>query len=661
MVYIHLRRALGVAFTIFALLCVPVFAQETPPPFLAAYTEGRTYILLADIPRGMAGFNIYCKKAKEFEKLNTEPIRPVKDPLMFREVLGEDYPWVAKAVKAANELQTLRRIQGDPGTGFAISLASLRVAAASGRLFVDTTAVKGKTWVYRVAYLDYGGKEFASKQLKVLLAEVRPDSPKGVKLEAGDGKVKVSWVYLSYTGKPKDITTGFNIYRRKEGEKKFVRINPLTILRQEGRLYRTDREVENGVDHTYYVTAVDFAGRESKPSGKQVARPKDLTPPLIPEGIKTIPDEGKITIVWKMNLELDLSHYNIYRSTSVTGEFSKINTAPIPGDKPSFIDTNVRYGSYFYKVQATDKNGNKGKLSGSVSGRCKDLTPPSPPTDITYKVKEHTVSLSWKPPVDPGLSGYYVYRGDKQERLIRIAKEPIEKDDLSFVDLGYRGRGLWPGKTYYYGVSALDEAMNESKINSIPVEIPDDVAPIAPATCYAKTTPEGKVKVEWQSSLSLDVASYRIYRGQKGGKPLRLQEVGKEVRSYLDQAVEKGQEYFYAVSGVDSVNNEGEKTEKVFVTVKDRDLPPPPTGVKAIVTEKGVTITWVPIKIEDLAGYCVYRSDMRTGVFEKLNKELITETKFLDREGKAGLYYRVTSLDTSGNENRRAKPVRAHR
>ena len=648
-------RALTVASLV---LCTRALAQRTPPPFLAAYTQGRAYILLTEMPGGTAGFNIYCKRGKKFERLNGEPIRPVKDPLVFREVLGEDYRWVARAVKAKNPLQTLRRIEGDPGTGFAMSLASLRVAAASGRLFVDTTAVEGKTW-YRVAYLDYRGREFASREVKVKLEEARPGPPEDLKLEAGDGRVKVSWDYPPYTGRPEDIAVGFNIYRRREGEDNFMRINPLIVLRQEGKLYRFDRKVENGTTYTYYVTAVDFVGRESRPSKREVARPKDLTPPLIPEGIRAISEEGRITIVWRMNLELDLSHYDIYRSTSPTGSFSKINPEPIPGDRPSFVDTDVRYGAYFYKVRAVDRSGNEGKLSGAVYARCKDLTPPPPPTDISYEVTEHKVSLSWKPPPDPSLLGYYVYRGDREDRLIRLSGEPL--GEPSFLDPGYRGRGLIPGRTYYYGVSALDEAMNESEISSIPVRIPDDVPPVAPPSCRARTTAEGKVKVRWQPSPSPDVVLYRIYRAEEGKEPSLLKEVGGEVLLYLDRDVERGRKYIYSVSAVDSVGNEGRRSEEFSVVARDSDPPPVPTGVDAVVTDRGVLVTWHGVEVEDLAGYYVYRSDMRTGVFRKLNREAIRKAEFLDEEGEEGFYYKVTSLDTSGNENRRARAVRAHR
>jgi len=657
--YMHRGRALRVISAVFVLLCTPLYAQE-PPPFLAAYSEGKAYILLTEMPRRTIGFNIYREEKGEFKRLNSEPVRPVKDPILFREIVGDDYEWVKNAVNAENEFQTLRRVVGDPGTGFAISLASLGVARATGRLFVDTSVVEGKRYKYRIAYLDFDGEEFLKKDESVKMVEITPQPPKEIKLTPDDGRVRIDWDYPPYSGKADDITSGFNIYRKAEDEKEAKRINRVLVLRQEGELYRIDREVINGIGYTYYLTAVDFIKRESKPSKEAFARPEDKTPPLIPEGVETIEEEGKITISWKMNLELDLSYYDICRSTSPHGDFEKINKVSIPKDKPIYIDTNVVYGvTYFYGVKAVDLSGNESILSGAKTGHSKDLTPPPPPMDIGYEVKEHTVNLNWKAPKEPGLLGYYVYRGDERDKLVRIVGEPIGKDTLKFFDPGYRGRGLWPGKTYYYAVSAVDLALNESERALVDVKIPDDVPPLVPLTVYAKTTSDGKIRVEWPSSPSPDATNYRVYRGEKEGESILLKEVGKEVFSWLDESVEKGKKYFYQISAVDSVGNEGEKTKKFSVISRDTDYPPPPTGVKAVVTEERVAISWDRIEIEDFAGYNVYRSDMETGVFQKLNEEIIKGLKFVDRDAKEGFYYRVTSLDTSGNENKTGKPVRA--
>jgi hypothetical protein len=60
----------------------------------------------------------------------------------------------------------------------------------------------------------------------------------------------------------------------------------------------------------------------------------------------------------------------------------------------------------------------------------------------------------------------------------------------------------------------------------------------------------------------------------------------------------------------------------------------------------------------DLAGYYVYRSDLPSGVAEKLNREPLKETKYTDPAGGETHYYWIRALDTSGNESTRSEVVR---
>ncbi len=629
-----------------------------PPPFLIAYSEGKAYVLITEIPRYSSGFNIYRFIDREWVQLNKRPVMPEKDPLLFRDILGDDYYWVKDALRAENEIQVARRLLGDPGVGFAFSLASLNVARATGRLFVDQVP-EGKA-KYRIVFLDLRGRELERKEAEVNLREIIPDPPPKPELEPGDGYVRIKWDYPPHSGRPEEATVTFNIYRKKAGEEKFRRINRVRIMRQKGGVVRDDYDVENGVEYTYYITALDFLGRESSPSPVAKVTPKDMTPPLIPEGLTAKSEEGRIVLTWKMNVDVDLSHYNVYRSTEPSENYVKINKKPIPGDRPEFVDSSVRYGvQYFYKVEAVDKSGNRSKMSGAVMAECKDLTPPEPPLDVSYEVKEHKVLLRWKKSKSKDVLGYKVYRSENPERLILIVSAPISADTLYYLDPGYRSRGLIPGRKYYYGVSAVDSAMNESEKATVKVLIPDDEPPLRPLSIYAKSLPDGRIEVRWQPSPSADVALYRVYRSDGRSSCKLVGKTGGNKYRFVDEKVERGIEYFYSVSAVDSAGNEGERTDEFKVISKDSETPPPPSGVAAKVVDKGVEITWVKVEAEDIAGYNVYRSDLPTGVFEKINKEPIKNTKFLDREGRAGYYYKVTSLDTSGNEKRKVKPVKA--
>ncbi|MDI6793474.1 MAG: hypothetical protein QME81_11520 [bacterium] len=641
-------------------------AKKEALPFLAAATENKAYIVLLKSPGEMEGFNIYRKgsKDKEFVKLNEEPVTAVRDPLVFRDILGDDYDWVERAVKGEDEFMTLRRIKRDPGTMVVLSLASLKVAQALGRLWIDEPVEIGKEYRYRVAYLNLEGEEFEQAEQAVRLKEIKPSPSPEIKAEAGDSQVKVSWEYPAYKGKPEDMVVGFNIYRQAgsarqgEGEESFKKINRVLIMRQEEHFYQTDETAVNEITYTYYMTAVDLIGRESAPSDTVAARPVDTTPPRMPTGVKTIPEEGRIIVVWDMNLELDLDHYNIFKAYSLQDNFVQLNKEPIPGDKPEWVDEDVTVQRQaFYKIQAVDKKGNAGTMSNAMSGLPKDTQPPGPPVELSFEVKERKVYLSWQPPEDKDVMGYYIYRGETKDRFMRIT--PTTCKELEFADKGYEEKGHWPGKTFYYGVTSVDYALNESEKQVMEVLIPDDEPPLSPAAIYANTTKEGQIKIGWQPSMSLDAAGYKLYR-EKEGEELKLLEAFEgKVYSYLDAEVEKGKRYGYQVTAIDRFENESEPTDRAYAVPSDIVPPPAPGEITAIATDEGVNIQWKEVDIDDLSGYNVYRSDYHSGIYERLNQEILSKPGFLDEKGKAGHYYRVTTIDTSGHENDRVRPVKA--
>jgi len=487
----------------------------------------------------------------------------------------------------------------------------------------------------------------------------RPPSPEHIEVTAGDGQVKISWEYQPYKGDPDDITIGFNIYRRmKDGE--FQKINRVLALRQEDLKYRTDINVENNTTYTYYVRAVDFIGRESQPSVYASATPTDITPPSFPEGLDAISKEGAILLTWRMNLELDLSHYDVYRSLDMHGEYEKINAFPIPGDHPRYLDTTVYAGpTYFYQVKAVDTSGNESEFSNIINGFPLDTTPPSPPEKLAGTTAEQNVVLRWEAPADRDLKGYYVYRKKPGEtNFMRLTGDVLPKDELQYEDRGFTGKGLWGGEDYVYGVSSVDNSFNESVMRIITITVPDLEPPTPPLGCHARGKRDGSILVYWQPSMSLDVIKYRVYR-VPSDKSAPVLEFDKETFEFVDTSTVPGTTYSYQVSAIDNYGNESERTPATEVTARDLDAPPPPAHVRAVVVKDGIRITWKAVEEHDLQGYNVYRMDIPNGVAKKINDEPIQETVFLDPGGSAGQYYRVTSLDTSGNENHMSRAVEA--
>ncbi len=120
--------------------------------------------------------------------------------------------------------------------------------------------------------------------------------------------------------------------------------------------------------HTVYVKGKDTAGNITSTSYSW-SFTVDTTAPAQVQGVSvdTI-SSSELKISWTNNIERDLDHYNIYRSTTSGFVPSSDNliaslTATSYSDKGLSPST-----TYYYRVTAVDKAGNEGVASDEVSG-----------------------------------------------------------------------------------------------------------------------------------------------------------------------------------------------------------------------------------------------------------------------------------------------------
>lgn len=91
----------------------------------------------------------------------------------------------------------------------------------------------------------------------------------------------------------------------------------------------------------------------------------DTTPPAVPTGITATATTTGITVAWAATAAPDLAGYNVYRSSSATGTYTKLNAALLT--TTSYDDTLAPSGSSFYVVRAQDTAGNLSAQSTSAS------------------------------------------------------------------------------------------------------------------------------------------------------------------------------------------------------------------------------------------------------------------------------------------------------
>jgi hypothetical protein len=134
------------------------------------------------------------------------------------------------------------------------------------------------------------------------------------------------------------------------------------------------------------------------------------------------------------------------------------------------IDKDIHFGrSYEYRAQRIVRITSDGKtieldgeLSAPIRVIAQDVFPPDIPTGLAAVATGATdstpasIDLSWQPDAEPDVAGYYVYRREEQTPWQRISgAQPV-------VGPAFHDADVRPGRTYIYGVSAVDARGNES-------------------------------------------------------------------------------------------------------------------------------------------------------------------------------------------------------
>ncbi|HEX2953012.1 MAG TPA: glycoside hydrolase family 9 protein [Bacillota bacterium] len=279
-----------------------------------------------------------------------------------------------------------------------------------------------------------------------------------------------------------------------------------------------------------------------------------------------------------------------------------------------------------------------------------DLIPPAAPTSLTATAAgQSQINLDWADNTESDLASYNIYAGTVSGSLTLIGTSKTS----SFTQTG-----LAASTTYYYQVTAVDSSSNEST-RSIQVSAktndPDRIPPAAPTGLIASAVNTSRIDLDWGDNTESDFAKYRIYAGTVNGSLTFLAETTSS--SYSNTGLNASTYYYYAVTAVDSNGNESLQSTKVYAKTMDPDnlVPAAPIGLTAV---KGgsdrIALDWTDNSEPDLAKYRVYAST--TSGFAIGSPTLISESTAsgLTQLGlKAGTtyYFKVTAVDTSGNES----------
>jgi fibronectin type 3 domain-containing protein len=305
----------------------------------------------------------------------------------------------------------------------------------------------------------------------------RPEAIKNIKAVNRDTIAVLTWPTPTHNveGKalgPADIRS-FRIYRAELGDRKTGRykpffeidmMNPSQTTVREGMVSWTDSHLKYGLVYGYKIRAVSVRGGVS-PWSEEV-RVAPLMSLAVPSGLAARSGDSSVLLSWEpVTTRMDGSHYdgfvgyNVYRSTE-KGRFAEAPLNKDPLRTNSYKDTTAANDrTYHYMVRSVDSPAIPWKESldsAGVSATPRDLTPPDKPTEITVVPGVNRVFLTWNENKERDLAGYRVYRSTKQGRDYELLTTTL------LTRTTYSDEKVTSGVTYYYVVTAVDRAGNES-------------------------------------------------------------------------------------------------------------------------------------------------------------------------------------------------------
>ncbi|MET7775508.1 PA14 domain-containing protein [Streptomyces mirabilis] len=422
-------------------------------------------------------------------------------------------------------------------------------------------------------------------------------------------------------------------------------------------------------EHTLRVDYVNWTGaaNASFAYDPRTSASVDKVRPLTPTGTSVAYDKatGQAKLTWAKNKELDLAGYRVYRRLQGSTTWSK----PATTTATSYTDTTVPAtgDTYYYEVRAHDRAGNGSTGTADQAVTTVDRTALAAPAGLIATSLSRGLQLDWN-----GVTGavsYRVYRATSENGVYaRVGST----DKLSYLDTS-----ALESVAYYYRVTVLDAAGNESARSVAAVGEREDLTPPPAVTGLTVTPTEYGFELEWDKNPAADLGRYTVYRGELWGDEGEEQVCAGTLTEYLSADTTSysyttrpdGDRVCFFIDAIDTSWNSSFKwtrtAEAVVATELDTtpSVPTPegsPLRLEASATEgdEGNQLFWSGLgagdeeSAEPAQGFRIYRWNPATAAYEKIHETSAGAFVYFDTGAKRGTtsYYWVTGVRADGTE-----------
>lgn len=420
----------------------------------------------------------------------------------------------------------------------------------------------------------------------------------------------------------------------------------------------------------------------------------DGVAPNTPTGLlvttEVINRESVLKVSFNPNTELDLLGYEIaYSQDGIWWQYNVVSETSV------YIQV-IGNTQYFVKVRAFDAEGYKSQWTDTVSiVSAKDTIPPEAPTGLTVEPLFQKIIVKWTPNTEPDLAKYKVE--------VSIDNFDTVKDTI-YTDSNYIVYGGTTNTTYYFRVLAIDTSENESEysliVSTTTVSVydkdleseildglasdletlnsetlpalQDELQGLQDLTGYldgeAPSTPTGLtlttellndesvIKVMFNANTETDIIGYEVAYSTDQTRWSYVNTT--ETSLYI--SVIANTTYYVKVRAFDAEGYKSSWTStQSIVSAKDITSPSTPSGL--VVVEalfQKIVLKWNPNTEKDFEKYKVQVSKDN---FTTVEETLYTSSNYLVYGGDTDTkyYFRVSAIDTSGNESNFSSIVNA--
>jgi parallel beta-helix repeat protein len=237
-----------------------------------------------------------------------------------------------------------------------------------------TSLIDGNIYSYKVCA--YDSRDQNSGFTAVVTSIPHDSTPPLVPTGLSAQPISETEIELEWDANTDPDLAGYNIYMLDPTADPLNEFQNIQVLMGDKTYYKVTGLTEQ-ITYKFALESFDEVPNNSSFSEIVIAMTPDETHPQPPTGL-TIYNAtyNSLTLSWEPNMDSDIVGYYVYRSSSLTGTYSVVNSEPI--NDTTFVDSSLNEATvYYYKIKAMDDANLESLFSEPAYGIT--LLGPSPP------------------------------------------------------------------------------------------------------------------------------------------------------------------------------------------------------------------------------------------------------------------------------------------